>query len=476
MLRVREILDSLDTGAKAQLKKLLPKGLKMPEAETQPYPSALLAAFPKEMSYSLLGLVAEELVKLPVDQITMDYLLEVTSTHPLIDDGDCLRKVRMSKTTGPFLESLQETRRKLESAKRGDLQHNRVLQYDAVQGHPDLLSPTQVFEVKLTGLLKQSWTYFLFQAFAYAALELSIQEVCIVLPLQKTVWRYSISTSGWSDRKSYRDFLNQASKKAQQNCVQDEVVGALLREMYFIGFHTSKQKSLVTTLQALPDYRKPYQIFLGGPQNTHMKIEDGELAAASQVVQDLKLNIFVHSQYIINLCTESNASDWNTALLSKNLKYANTIGCKGVVVHVGKSTSRPIPEALETMKKNILTVLENATESCPLLLETPAGQGTETLKDQKEFIDFVLAINDPRLRICLDTCHVFACGHKPLEYIQSIVTHPSLLKLIHYNDSAAPCGSCVDRHAFMGTGHIGMDGMKAIAELCASNNLPMVIE
>jgi deoxyribonuclease-4 len=476
MMRVREILDSLDTTSKAQLKKLLPKGLKMPDVETQPYPSALLSAFPKEMSYSLLGVVAEELLRIPSDQISIDSLLETTSAQPLVDEGDCLRKVRTSKTTQPFIQSLQETRRKLESVKRGDLQYDRVLKYDTFEGHPDALTPTQVFEVKLTGLLKQSWLYFLFQVFAYASLELSVQDVYLVLPLQRTVWHYSIYTNGWPNRKAYRDFLNQAAKKAATNSIQDMFVGAMLREMYFIGFHASKQKSLVNTLQSLPDYKKPYQIFLGGPQNTLMRIEDGELAAASQVVHDTKLNIFVHSQYIINLCTAADDSDWNTNLLRKNLKYANTIGCKGVVVHVGKSTTRPLAEALETMKKNILKTLEDATEACPLLLETPAGQGTETLKDQKEFIDFVVGINDPRLRICLDTCHVFACGHKPLEYIQNIVAHSSLLKLVHYNDSAAPCGSCVDRHAFMGTGHIGMDGMKAIAELCASHNLPMVIE
>jgi deoxyribonuclease-4 len=372
--------------------------------------------------------------------------------------------------------SLQETRRKLESVKRGELQYNRVLKYDAFEGHPDVMTPTQVFEVKLTGLLKQSWPSFLFQVFAYASLELSVQDVYVVLPLQKSVWHYSISTNGWPNRKAYRDFLNQAAKKAIDNSNQDLTIGTLLREMYFIGFHASKQKSLVNTLQTLPDHRKPYQIFLGGPQNTYMKIEDGELAAASQVVQDLKLKVFVHSQYIINLCTATDGSNWNTELLKKNLKYANTIGCKGVVVHVGKSTSQPLAEALENMKKNILKTLEDATESCPLLLETPAGQGTETLKDQKEFIDFVLAINDPRLRICLDTCHVFACGHKPLDYIKSVVAHPSLLKLVHYNDSAAPCGSCVDRHAFMGTGHIGMNGMREIAEMCDSHHLPMVIE
>jgi deoxyribonuclease IV len=476
MMRVREVLDSLDTGSKAQLKKLLPKGLKMPDVETEPYPSALLSAFPKEMSYSLLGIVAEEMLRLPADQIAIDSLLETTSAQPLVDEGDCLRKVRTSKTSTPFLLSLQETRRKLESVKRGDLQYDRVLSYDAFEGHPDAMTPTQVFEVKLTGLLKQSWTAFLFQVFAYAALELSVQDIYLVLPLQKTVWHYSISIKGWPNRNEYRDFLNQAAKKAQENSMQDVAVGALLREMYFIGFHASKQKSLVVTLQSLPDYRKPYQIFLGGPQNTHMRIEDGELAAASQIVQDLRLKVFVHSQYIINLCTSTDGSNWNTELLRKNLKYANTIGCKGVVVHVGKSTTQPLTEALENMKKNILKTLEDATEACPLLLETPAGQGTETLKDQKEFIDFVLGINDPRLRICLDTCHVFACGHKPLDYIKNIVAHPSLLKLVHYNDSAAPCGSCVDRHAFMGTGHIGMNGMREIAEMCDSHRLPMVIE
>lgn len=476
MMKVSEILDSLDTASKAQLKKLLPKGIKIPEAETEPYPSTLLGAFPKEMAHSCLEALGKELIKLPSDQITIDSLLETTSTQPLVDEGECLRNVRISKTTSAFLQIIQETRKKLETVKRGDFQYGRTLSYDTVEGRPSIMTPTQVFEIQFTDNLKKSWSSTLFQVFAYAALELSVQDVYIILPLQKTVWHYSISTNGWPNRKAFREFLNQAAKKALDNSAQDLVVGALLREMYFIGFHASKQKSLVNTLQSLPDYKKPYQIFLGGPQNTYMKIEDGELAAASQVVQDFKLKVFVHSQYIINLCTATDSSNWNTELLKKNLKYANTIGCKGVVVHVGKSTTQPLGDALENMKKNILKTLEDATESCPLLLETPAGQGTETLKDQKEFIDFVLGINDQRLRICLDTCHVFACGHKPLEYIQSIVAHPSLLKLVHYNDSAAPCGSCVDRHAFMGTGHIGMEGMKAIAEMCASHNLPMVIE
>jgi deoxyribonuclease-4 len=91
----------------------------------------------------------------------------------------------------------------------------------------------------------------------------------------------------------------------------------------------------------------------------------------------------------------------------------------------------------------------------------------------------VLKFQDPRIRICVDTCHVFACGHQPIDYIGRLSTYHKkhkLVQLIHYNDSATPCGSRLDRHAYMGTGHIGMTGMTAIAHHCHDNSYPMLIE
>jgi deoxyribonuclease-4 len=322
-------------------------------------------------------------------------------------------------------------------------------------------------------MLKQGWTDFLLQTFAYAALQPSVRDVYIVLPLQQTVWRHCLE--GWMGRKAFREMLTKTSKRISESAVADATVGQLLREMYFIGFHAPKQKTLMDTIRSFPDYKKPYQIFLGGPQSSQLRIEDGELAAAGSLVAEKGVNLYVHSQYIINLCT-AGGDNWNVALLKKNLQYAAAIGCKGVVVHVGKSTTTAVPEALESMRKNIVACLEDATEECPLLLETPAGQGTETLTEVDDFLGFVTGIADPRLRVCVDTCHVFACGHKPLEYLGKFEEHPGLLKLVHYNDSAAPCGSCVDRHAFMGSGHIGMDGMRQIAETCHAKGVPMVIE
>lgn len=240
-----------------------------------------------------------------------------------------------------------------------------------------------------------------------------------------------------------------------------------------IGCHIAKRPTLAATIQSRPLPDRPYQIFLGNPQSSKVTISDQDLAAAAQVTQSTGAQIFVHTPYIINLSAKN---DWNQALLIKNTQYAVAAGLTGVVVHVGKSTTQPLAQALQTMRETLTAAIPYATSACPILLETPAGQGTETLRTPKEFIDFVLSFDDPRIRICLDTCHVFACGHDPVAYLQEVLGHPDLLRLVHFNDSQECCGSCKDRHAFVGTGHIGEATMRRIAEICSAAAVPMVVE
>jgi deoxyribonuclease-4 len=207
-----------------------------------------------------------------------------------------------------------------------------------------------------------------------------------------------------------------------------------------------------------------------------MNIADAELAAAAEAITATKAILFIHSQYIINLCTAPSAEneEFHTKLLIKNLQYGVAIGAKGVVVHVGKSTTQELTAAIATMRSNLVACMEHATPACPILLETPAGQGTEVLCTQAAFQAFVSEINDPRLRVCIDTCHVFAAGEDPHTYITA--TSTDLTKLLHFNDSATPCGSCLDRHAFIGEGHIGITTLTKIAEFATGHSIPMVIE
>jgi deoxyribonuclease-4 len=387
-------------------------------------------------------------------------------------------KVRKSKTTQPFIDCLVVTRREMEKVMRtgtaeGPLRFEEVVVNGSVEGHPDIYNKTQVFEVKLTGLLKENWTSFLLQVFSYGALMPEVVDLYLVLPLQQKVWHADIR--GWTNRGAFLEALTSWSSKQQTTGLELAMKASLLCAMFSIGFHTGKQKQLLQTVAALGDYSKPYQIFLSGPQNSNIKALDDDVAATLGFIRKMKAQIYVHSQYLINLAAKSE-DNWHTNLLIKNLQVTRAFGGKGVVVHVGKSTKQPISEALTAMKASLLAAMEHATMDCPILLETPAGQGTEMLTNMKEFLDFVETFADLRIRACIDTCHVFACGVDPHEYIDTALGRPGLVKLIHFNDSLGACGSCVDRHAHIGAGHIGFDKMAKVAELCSKNKLPMLVE
>ena len=475
-LRVRHLISNMGSMAVAELKKLLPPKLKVPDNDPIRYPNALLNCFPKGEGYSLLGWVAEELLRLPPADVTMDnVIVAVKKWYPGITE-EGINKVRISKTTQPFMDHIVATRKKMDLVVKGLLRFDEAVQQSNVEGHPDARTDTQVFEVKMTGMLKENWQHFLYQVFAYGALAPEVKDVYLVLPMQEIVWHYNIE--GWVNRQAYSQHLQDCSTRLQGNAAGDALVGCMIREMYHIGNHIHKQKTLADTVRAIEDYSKPYQFFLGGPQNSKLSISDAELAEAAAAVAETGAQIYIHSQYLINLCqTPGEKDDYHTALLIKNLQYANAAGFKGVVVHVGKYTDKPLPEAIANMRKNLLTAMAHATTTCPILLETPAGQGTETLQTYTEFVEFVLGFQDKRLRVCVDSCHVFACGYRPVDYIKRITTYnKKLLKLVHYNDSATPCGSHLDRHAFMGTGHVGMEEMTQIAEVCHHHKVPMVIE
>ena len=478
-LRVRTLLNNLTTSQRAELKKLLPPKLKMPETEAVRYPNALLSIFPKEECYAQLGNLAEALLRLPPAEVTIDTACTASRLlEPTLTD-DALQKVRASKTTQPFLDHIIATRQKMDAIVRGaPLRYDEVVSFEHVEGHPDARTDTLIFEIKLTGQMKENWISFLYQVFAYGALAPEATDLFLVFPLQEMIWHSPIRE--WANRQAYRDLLNRVSTQLQTNALADATRGALIRERFFIGCHAHKEKTLVNTVASLipMGVEKPFQIFLGGAQTSRMNIKDDDLAAAAQAIQQTRLKIYIHSQYIINLCADPNGqNEYHTALLIRNLEVGRALGSRGVVVHVGKSTDKEVPLALENMRENLRRAIQHATPECPVLLETPAGQGTETLTDYAEFLGFVRSFADPRLRICIDTCHVFACGAQPLDYIKKMTgDEKSMVKLIHYNDSAEACGSCKDRHAFMGTGQIGIEKMEEIAAHCHENGYPMLIE
>ncbi len=484
-VRVRKIINYLNTMTRDELKKLLPKGivrdktiLELPNVK---YPTGILSILPKEESYSTLGRIAESMLGLPSDKINIDTLIETTESHYSdITDKDKI-KIRKSVTTQFFIDRLIATRRQLEESFGADAastQYEPTVNRGHVQGHPDMQTSTKVYEVKLTGQVKENWLEFLFQAFAYAALQPHIREINIVLPLQNLIWSYNVA-DGWPKREEYFNLLDRLSIEIQTVATDNSIAAETICNCHGIGKHISKSPgAFLNSIKHITDGTKAWQLFLSSNMSSRVTIKDEEIAPVAAHIAATGAKIFIHSPYIINLCApEGEDDDYHTNCLINITRIAAAMNCSGVVVHVGKTTTRDPVVAMESQRKNLLRAAAVATPTCPILLETPAGQGTETLTEFKSFCDFVNNFGDLRIRACIDTCHVFACGHDPLKYLTNAITsYPGLVKLVHYNDSLVEQGAKKDRHAFMGMGHIGLEKMKKIAELCSSEGIPAVIE
>ena len=192
------------------------------------------------------------------------------------------------------------------------------------------------------------------------------------------------------------------------------------------------------------------------------------------------MEVYIHSIYLINLSRIGEEFEKAKECLKYDLNIGPQMSIKGVVVHVGKALKMGRDVAVDNMFNNILGLMEFIDESCPLLVETPAGQGTEILTDIDDFIKFYNLFTPEqkrKVKICIDTCHIFALGYDPSKYLEKWNNQlPNSIVLVHFNDSKCPCGSRKDRHAPIGEGLINIDNLNHIMNWCANLNIPMVRE
>lgn len=249
-----------------------------------------------------------------------------------------------------------------------------------------------------------------------------------------------------------------------------------------VGSHVAKKPSLFGTL-CEHDGTYPIQIFLGATKNWNRpRMTNEELLRCGEYMYETKLECYIHSIYLINLCRPLEDHTLKKAIftLIYDLYVGHRIGAKGVVVHCGKSLDMELSQAMKNMYVNLTNMIKYIYPNCPLLLETPAGQGTEVLtrsEDFKLFYSMFSKVQRNLLKICVDTCHVFSSGHCPLQYITDIYQlFPESLVLVHYNDSKCEKNSRKDRHEYPGRGYIGIEIMEEIRVFCQKRNIPMVVE
>jgi deoxyribonuclease-4 len=193
----------------------------------------------------------------------------------------------------------------------------------------------------------------------------------------------------------------------------------------------------------------------------------------------------IHAVYLINCASkEREIRAKSIASLTHALRVGDGIGAAGVVLHAGARKGEPHGASMKRAGKAIAAALE-ASDSCPVLLENTAGTQGPLGRDFDELAELLdLLDGDDRVGVCLDSCHLLASGFdvRTRDSLDAVIEEFDAkvgldrLRCLHLNDSKIPLGGNRDRHAVLGEGEIGEDGLAVFLSHPRFGDLPTLIE
>lgn len=257
--------------------------------------------------------------------------------------------------------------------------------------------------------------------------------------------------------------------------------------MLYIGSHVSFTKSnqLVGSLKEALSYgSNTFMFYTGAPQNTNRcEIDDKLTHKAKEIMKDNNIDInkvIVHAPYIINLCNPEKF-DFSVTFLIEEVKRVAKLGIKYLVLHPGSHVGLGVEEGIANIVSGLKKVFESTDCDVTILLETMAGKGTEVGRSIEELDKIIKSVNNERLGVCLDTCHLHDSGYNLNNFDEFLDNFDKLIGInkigcIHINDSKNICGSHKDRHENIGFGNIGFDTLISIIYNKRLDNIPKILE
>jgi deoxyribonuclease-4 len=197
--------------------------------------------------------------------------------------------------------------------------------------------------------------------------------------------------------------------------------------------------------------------------------------------------LLIHAVYLLNCASEDREIlDKSHASLTSSLRAGAALGAHCVVLHPGSALKNggAVDAAIDRAGSVIAEALAES-EECPLHLEDTAGAGGTLGRSFEELARLIeVAGGDERLGVCLDSCHLLASGYdiRSADALASVlddfdrIIGLDRLGSLHVNDSVTPLGSNRDRHANLGDGEIGREGIAAFLSEPRFEGLPCVLE
>lgn len=255
-----------------------------------------------------------------------------------------------------------------------------------------------------------------------------------------------------------------------------------------IGGHVSAAISLEKSFEKAMDIgAQMTQIFIAPPQQwMHTKHDDFEIERYKELatVSGIGPN-FIHGTYLVNLGTDKpehlkKSVDW----LIYSQKMAGKLGISGTIFHPGSHKGRGFEEALPQITESLKQILAVTPDNVLLILETSAGAGGTIGRDFREIGEIIKIVQDERLKVCVDTQHIFAAGYDirtalgVKDVMQEFDEEIGLANLaaVHANDSKTDYKSNRDRHENIGEGFIGEEGFSLLINHPSLQETPFILE
>jgi len=200
--------------------------------------------------------------------------------------------------------------------------------------------------------------------------------------------------------------------------------------------------------------------------------------------------IYFHASYLVNLAGRKETQHKSMDALIAELTTAARCGVRGSVVHVGSFVGEDkgaqgeelTRSKYEGLLQNIERILAETPKETLFIVE---NMGMRKIGRTVEEIGFVVReLNDDRVRVCLDTCHLHTAGYdlsdtnKLDQFLDHFDEHigRDRLELWHMNDSRDEFGSLRDRHENIGEGYVGEAVFETIVNHAEMKDFPFIIE
>lgn len=252
-----------------------------------------------------------------------------------------------------------------------------------------------------------------------------------------------------------------------------------------LGAHLSINGGYESSLSKIRDLGgNCLQIFSASPRGWNMAKADKAAAEAFRnKKQELGIDpVYFHASYLINLADSGRIGHLSKASLIAELQAASLFGIRGSIVHLGSFKNEDTNGKYPALIKNIQEVLGQTPGDTLFIMENAGNRKIGQSID--ELARILQDLHDPRVRVCLDTCHLFSAGYDLrtpemldafLKYIDAKIGL-SVIEAWHLNDSRDPFGSLRDRHENIGEGTLGLEPFRLLLNHPLMQELPFIIE